>query len=109
MSLPDHCLSPLKSLHQQEPPHIPALMSPPLPCPGNLSIGAWNVCGWSLDPAHKLWSNVLKALDLDIVCLSESFLQDERSINIEGYSWFGITENPFPKEPSRDLVGWEFW
>jgi len=62
--------------------------APPSPCPGNHSIGAWNVCGWSLDPANKLRSNVLKALELDIVCLSETFLRDERSINIEGYSWF---------------------
>ena len=68
-------------------------------------IGAWNVCGWSLDPAHKLSSNVLKALDLDIVCLSETFLQDERSINIEGYSWFGNNRKSISKRALRGSGG----
>ena len=36
-----------------------------------LSIGVWNICicGWSIDPDQMLHSNVIKARNLDIVCL----------------------------------------
>ena len=57
--------------------------------PDNLSIGVWNVCGWSLDPFQTLCPKAIKAIDLDIVCLRETFLRDEKNISVEGYSWFG--------------------
>ena len=40
-----------------------------------LSIGVWNICGWSIDPDQMLHSNVIKACNLDI---SGGFRNSER-------------------------------
>ena len=46
--------------------------------------------GWSLlegdNKSFRL--NVLKSLDLDILCVCETFLRNTESINIEGYTCF---------------------
>lgn len=31
-----------------------------------LSIGLWNICGWSFDPDQKLRTNAMNACDIDI-------------------------------------------
>ena len=36
-----------------------------------------------------LRSNVIKASNLDIVCLCETFLKAEQTIDFPGYTWFG--------------------
>ena len=77
----------------------------PSPCLVNLSIGVWNVCGWSIDPAQKLRTNIIKTLDLDIICLCETFLRDEHSLNIEGYSWYGNNRKCISKRAIRGSGG----
>ena len=63
------------------------------------------MCGWSLDPSHKLRPRVIKALDLDIVCLCETFLRDDMSISIEGYRWFGNNRKSISKRARRGSGG----
>ena len=48
------------------------------PSPDVLKIGSWNVRGWSLDPAQQLRPNTVKALNLDIICVNETFLLEEQ-------------------------------
>ena len=70
-----------------------------------LKIGAWNVRGWNLDPAQQLRMNTIKALQLDIVCVSETFLTDQQEINVPGYKWFSNNRKHIAKRAWRGSGG----
>ena len=48
-----------------------------------------------------LRSNVIKACDLDIVCLCETFLKNEQTIEVPGYCWFGNNRKSISKRAFR--------
>ena len=75
------------------------------PSTSPLKIGSWNVCGWGLDPAHKLRGNLIKALDLDIICICETFLTNSYGINLDGYTWFGNNRRHISKRAVRGSGG----
>ena len=52
-----------------------------------------------------LRSNVIKACNLDIVCLCETFLKDEQTIEVPGYSWFGNNRKSISKRAFRGSGG----
>lgn len=68
-------------------------------------MGSWNVRGWSLDPSQQLRSNVVKALELDIVCVCETFLIGEQELDIEGYIWVGNNRKVISKRACRGSGG----
>ena len=70
-----------------------------------LKFGSWNVRGWSLDPAQQLRSNTVKALNLDIICVNETFLLEEQELNIPGYKWFGNNRKHIAKRACRGSGG----
>ena len=65
----------------------------------------WNVCGWSLDPAHKLRGNMIKALGLDVICISETFLTKDKCVILDGYTWFGNNRKSISKRAFRGSGG----
>ena len=70
-----------------------------------LSIGVWNICGWSIDPDQMLRYNVIKACNLDIICLCETFLKDEQIIEVPDYTWFGNNRKSISKRACRGSGG----
>ena len=52
-----------------------------------------------------LRSNVIKASNLDIVCLCETFLKDEQTIDFPGYTWFGNNRKSISKRAFRGSGG----
>ena len=72
-----------------------------------LNIGVWNVCGWGLDPSHRLRGNVIKALKLDVICICESFLtgDGDHEILLEGYTWLGNNRKAISKRAIRGSGG----
>ena len=57
--------------------------------PIQLSVGLWNVCGWSLDSSQQLKSNVITVSGLNI-CIAETFLTSENEIwDISGLEIIG--------------------
>ncbi len=50
------------------------------------------MCGWSKDfnENSQFRSGVLKRSNLDILCVTETFLRDDEIINVNGYRWVGI-------------------
>ena len=52
-----------------------------------------------------LRSNVIKASNLDTVCLCETFLKAEQTIDFPGYTWFGNTVSQYLNEHYGVLVG----
>ena len=57
--------------------------------PLKLKIASWNVCGWSNKLGCNFRESVIRALDLDIICVCETFLIGDECINIEGFHWIG--------------------
>ena len=68
-------------------------------------IGSWNVRGWSLEPAQKLRENIISSLNLDIICISETFLLEGQEINVPGYNWFGNNRKHIAKRAWRGSGG----
>jgi exonuclease III len=55
-----------------------------------LSAGFWNVNGWNCDRNNYLFrENVVRALELDILGISESHLKHQDTLVLEGYTLFG--------------------
>ena len=52
-----------------------------------------------------LRSNVIKASNLDIVCLCETFLKAEQTIDFPGYTWFGNNRKSISKRAFRGSGG----
>ena len=52
-----------------------------------------------------LRSNVIKACNLDIVCLCETFLKDEQIIEVPDYTWFGNNRKSISKRACRGSGG----
>ena len=52
-----------------------------------ISIVSWNINGWT-NTNQDLRKAVINKLDPDIVCLVETHLSKEATIEIEGYKWF---------------------
>ena len=74
--------------------------------PFQLSVGFWNVCGWSLDPSQQLKSNVITTSRLDIICIAETLiLTNENEIHLKGYKWFGNNRRNISKRAIRGLGG----
>ena len=65
----------------------------------------WNVRGWALDPFSRLQSNIIKSLDLDIVCVCETFLTGDQEVDLEGYRWFGNNRKVISKRAWRGSGG----
>ena len=69
----------------------------PLPIPpqvlgcgeSQLKLGVWNVGGWGRGLASTLKTSVLNALDLDILCVCETFLLGQEVLDVDGYVWLG--------------------
>ena len=51
-------------------------------------MGSWNVNGWT-ESNKLLRSEIIKKLNLDIICLSETHLFTNDVISLFGYTWFG--------------------
>ena len=47
------------------------------------------MCGWANGLGGNFRESVIRALDLDILCLCETFLVGDEGINIEGFRWIG--------------------
>ena len=50
-------------------------------------------------------SGVLKALDLDILCLSETFLRSNEELYIDSYNWYGINRTKIHNKAKRGSGG----
>ena len=55
--------------------------------------------------AQTLRSKIVTALELDVVCLCETFLLDQQQINMHGYTWFGNNRRNLSKRTSRGSGG----
>ena len=67
-------------------------------------LGVWNVCGWSMNPSHTPRSKV-KALNVDIIGLCETFSIKDQEINVEGYKWFGNNGKTITRRAWRESGG----
>ena len=54
----------------------------------NIHIVTWNVNGWTLTNS-KIRESILKKINPDIICLTETHLTQGREIKLEGYHWYG--------------------
>ena len=72
-----------------------------------MRLGSWNVGGWSLkNNDNKLFRD--KAFihsDCDIFCVVETFLRDNESFNIDGFTYFSQNRNNIHKRAKRGSGG----
>ena len=62
-------------------------------CP--LKLGCWNTRGWPLDSQFR--SRVIHSLDLDLIGICETFLQENNEIHLKGYTWIGNNHKQISK------------
>ena len=67
--------------------------------------GLWNVRGFVQKDHCRLRECVVQAMNLDIICLCETFLRNNDSINIEGYRWFGNNRKTISRRAIRGSGG----
>ena len=87
-------------------------LAPPNPHPHlppklilKLKIASWNVCGWANGLGGNFRESVIRALDLDIICLCETFLVGDEGINIEGFRWIGNNRKILSRRALRGSGG----
>ena len=68
----------------------------------SIKVGVWNVCGC---PSQELRGNVVKSLGLDMVCICETFLMNDSTIEVDGYKWFGNNRKLIAKRAVRGSGG----
>ena len=62
---------------------------PPQPLNNNsLKIVHWNVNGWTRDN-ELIRTRILDKINADIIYINETFLTDQSTIFIDGYTWYG--------------------
>lgn len=55
-------------------------------------MGTWNVAGWT-ERNSELREAIIRDSDFDIVCVQETHLQNNSSIAIDGYKYFGYNRS----------------
>ena len=56
-----------------------------------MTLGQWNINGFSkhnIETAN-IREAIIQAVNLDIICINETFLRDDQEISIQGYKWIG--------------------
>ena len=54
----------------------------------------WNLNGWTNDN-KALKGDIIKLINSDVICLTETHLQGKQEISIENYSYFGLNRQSF--------------
>ena len=54
----------------------------------NINISHINVGGWTTNNG-EIRKNLLKCIDSDIICINETHLQGDTTIDIEGFTFYG--------------------
>ena len=67
--------------------------------------GLWNVRGFAQKDHCRLRECVVQAMNLDIICLCETFLRNNDSIRIKGYRWFGNNRKTISRRAIRGSRG----
>jgi hypothetical protein len=70
-------------------------------------VGCWNTKSWLLkeNENSNFRLNVLNSLDLDILCITESFLVGKEILSVENYSWYGRNRNKKHQNAKRGSGG----
>ena len=63
-----------------------------------------NVCGWT-NENNDLRCALIKAIDADITCVSETHLPDQNVLKIEGYLWLGYNRQEIHRNAPKASGG----
>ena len=80
---------PTASFLSQDPPQLSQSPSPPLLKKEYLKIGCWNVQGWGRRIGSNTREHLVTNLNLDILCLCETFLVGKQEVQLSNYIWYG--------------------
>ena len=63
-----------------------------------------NVCGWT-NENNDLRCALIKAIDADITCVSETHLSGQNVLKIEGYMWLGYNRQEIHRNAPKASGG----
>ena len=53
-----------------------------------MSVATWNVNGWS-DHNSELRETIITKSSVDIICIVETHLTEDKDLHVPGYTWYG--------------------
>ena len=70
-------------------------------------MGTWNSNSWSSreNENSNFRSTLVQNLDLDILCLNETFLVDNQCLKVANYKWFGHNRKSIHRRARRGAGG----
>ena len=70
-----------------------------------MKIGCWNVRGWGGRTGSNAREQLVTSLNLDILCLCETFLVGKQEIQLNNYLWYGNNRKTISRRAVRGSGG----
>ena len=70
-----------------------------------MKIGCWNVRGWGGRTGSNTREHLVTNLNLDILCLCETFLVGKQELQLSNYIWYGNNRKSISRRAVRGSGG----